>query len=117
MRQGMKHNRNPSYCRKKELQGVKVYNEYMLSYAPYDNVKSRNYPAMFITTSFHDSQVQYFEPLKWVQKLREKNMGVNPILLHVNLEGGHGGVSGRFRKFKEIAMEYAFMLDRVGIKQ
>jgi oligopeptidase B len=91
------------------------YYRYMLSYSPYDNVKSQPYPAMLVTTGFHDSQVQYFEPAKWVQKLRDMNTGDNPILLHVNMEAGHGGVSGRFRRYKETAMEYAFMLDLLGI--
>jgi oligopeptidase B len=91
--------------------------DYMLSYSPYDNVGPKKYPAMFVTTGFHDSQVQYFEPLKWVQKLRTMNRGSEPIFLHVNMEGGHGGISGRFRRYRETALEYAFMLDLIGIKK
>jgi oligopeptidase B len=93
------------------------YYWYMLSYSPYDNVEAKDYPAMLVTTGLHDSQVQYFEPAKWVAKLRALKTDDNIILLHVNMEAGHGGVSGRFRRFKETAMEYAFMLDLVGIKK
>jgi oligopeptidase B len=95
----------------------KDYYEYMLSYSPYDNVEAKPYPAMLVTTGLHDSQVQYFEPAKWIQKLREMSTSRNKILLHVNMEAGHGGVSGRFRRHKETAMEYAFMLDLSGINQ
>ena len=72
---------------------------------------------MLVTTGFHDSQVQYFEPAKWVAKLRELKTDDNLILLHTNMEAGHGGVSGRFRRHKETALGYAFMLDLLGIKQ
>ena len=95
----------------------KVYYDYMLSYSPYDNVTAKDYPSMLVTTGFHDSQVQYFEPAKWVAKLREKTTGKNIILLHVNMDAGHGGVSGRFRRYREVAMEYTFMLDLLGIKE
>jgi len=88
----------------------------MLSYSPYDNVTRQNYPALLVTTGFHDSQVQYFEPAKWVQKLRENNTGNNVILFHINMEAGHGGVSGRFRKYRETALEYVFLLDLLGRK-
>jgi oligopeptidase B len=94
----------------------KEFYDYMLSYSPYDNVIRQDYPAMLITTGFHDSQVQYFEPAKWVQKLRENNTGDNVILFHINMDAGHSGVSGRFRKYRETALEYAFMLDLAGIK-
>jgi len=94
----------------------KEYYDYMLSYSPYDNVTRQNYPALLVTTGFHDSQVQYFEPAKWVQKLRENNTGNNVILFHINMEAGHGGVSGRFRKYRETALEYVFLLDLLGRK-
>jgi oligopeptidase B len=93
------------------------YYWYMLSYSPYDNVEAKDYPAMLVTTGLHDSQVQYFEPAKWVAKLRALKTDDNPLILHTNMEAGHGGVSGRFRRYKETAMEYAFMLDLVGIKE
>jgi len=95
----------------------KEYYEYMLSYSPYDNVVGKDYPAMLISTGLYDSQVQYFEPAKWVQKLREKSTSKNVILFHINMAGGHGGVSGRFRRYKETAMKYAFMLGLTGTKK
>jgi oligopeptidase B len=95
----------------------KDYYDYMLSYSPYDNVEAKDYPAMLVTTGLHDSQVQYFEPAKWVAKLRALKTDDNPLILHINMEGGHGGVSGRFRRLRETAMEYAFMLDLVGITE
>jgi len=95
----------------------KDYYDYMLSYSPYDNVEAKDYPAMLVTTGYHDSQVQYFEPAKWVAKLRALKTDDNPLVFHINMEGGHGGVSGRFRSHRETALEYAFMLDLVGIKK
>jgi len=95
----------------------KDYYDYMLSYSPYDNVEAQDYPAMLVTTGYHDSQVQYFEPAKWVAKLRALKTDNNPLIFHINMEGGHGGVSGRFRRYRETALEYAFMLDLVGIKE
>jgi oligopeptidase B len=95
----------------------KEYYDYMLSYSPYDNVEAKDYPAMLVTTGYHDSQVQYFEPAKWVAKLRALKTDDNLIVFHINMEGGHGGVSGRFRRHRETALEYAFMLDLVGIKE
>ena len=95
----------------------KDYYDYMLSYSPYDNVEDKDYPAMLVTTGYHDSQVQYFEPAKWVAKLRALKTDDNPLVFHINMEGGHGGVSGRFRRHRETALEYAFMLDLVGNKQ
>lgn len=92
----------------------KEYYDYMLSYSPYDQVEAKNYPAILVTTGLHDSQVQYWEPAKWVAKLRDMKTDENPLLLHTNMEAGHGGASGRFEAYKETAMEYAFMLDLAG---
>ncbi|MEZ4739235.1 MAG: S9 family peptidase [Flavobacteriales bacterium] len=89
--------------------------ERMLSYSPYDNVKDQAYPAMLVGSGFHDSQVQYWEPAKWVQRLREHQRGAEPILLHVNMDAGHGGSSGRFEALKDVARNYAFLLWRAGI--
>ncbi len=83
---------------------------YMLSYSPYDQVKAQNYPHMLVTTGLFDSQVQYWEPAKWVAKLRDYKTDDNLLLLHTNMSAGHGGASGRFEQYKEIALEYAFML-------
>ncbi|HIA12729.1 MAG TPA: S9 family peptidase [Flavobacteriales bacterium] len=95
----------------------KKYYEYMLTYSPYDNVEAKDYPAMLITTGLHDSQVQYFEPAKWVAKLRDMKTDDNLLLLHTNMDAGHGGQSGRFRRNKETALEYAFLLDQIGITE
>ncbi|HMO40292.1 MAG TPA: S9 family peptidase [Saprospiraceae bacterium] len=92
----------------------KEYYDYMKSYSPYDNVEAKDYPAMLVTTGLHDSQVQYWEPAKWVAKMRELKTDKNPLLLHTNMEAGHGGASGRFRALKETAMQYAFLLDLAG---
>jgi oligopeptidase B len=89
--------------------------DYMLSYSPYDNIRPQSYPAMFVTTGLWDSQVQYYEPAKWIAKLRALKTDQNLLLLHVDMEAGHGGKSGRFQRYREIAMEYAFVLDQVGI--
>uniref|UniRef100_UPI00404B5974 S9 family peptidase n=2 Tax=Gelidibacter sp. TaxID=2018083 RepID=UPI00404B5974 len=89
----------------------KEYYEYMKSYSPYDNVKTQNYPNILITTGLHDSQVQYWEPAKWVAKLRDKKTDTNKLLLKINMKAGHGGASGRFEALKEDAEEYAFLLD------
>ncbi len=89
------------------------YYDYMLSYSPYDNVSRKAYPAMLITTGLWDSQVQYYEPAKWVAKLRAAKTDQNRLLLHVEMEAGHGGKSGRFQRYREIAMEYAFLLDEL----
>jgi oligopeptidase B len=89
--------------------------DYMLSYSPYDNVRSQKYPAMLVTTGLWDSQVQYYEPAKWVAKLRSLNAGANLLLLHVDMDAGHGGKAGRYQRYRETAMEYAFILDQIGI--
>ena len=91
--------------------------EYMLSYSPYDNVQARDYPNLLVTTGLHDSQVQYFEPAKWVAKLRELKTDKNLLLLYTNMDTGHGGASGRFDALKEVARDYAFILDLEGIRQ
>jgi oligopeptidase B len=93
------------------------YYEYMKSYSPYDNVKSKQYPNMLVTTGLHDSQVQYWEPAKWVAKLRELKTGNNVLLLQINMDAGHGGASGRFEALKEVAMDYSFLFDLEGIKE
>ncbi|MCB0650502.1 MAG: S9 family peptidase [Saprospiraceae bacterium] len=92
----------------------KEYYDYIKSYSPYDNVEAKDYPAMLVTTGLHDSQVQYWEPAKWVAKLREMKTDDNILLMHTNMEAGHGGASGRFEAIKEIALEYAFILDLAG---
>lgn len=94
----------------------KEYYDYMLAYSPYDNVKRQSYPNMLITTGLHDSQVQYWEPAKWVAKLRTHKTDDNLLLLHTNMEAGHGGASGRFEALKEVAREFSFLLDLEGIK-
>ena len=88
---------------------------YMLSYSPYDNVRAQPYPALFVTTGLWDSQVQYYEPAKWVAKLRAMEAGGRPLFLHVDMEAGHGGKAGRFQRYREIAMEYAFILNEAGV--
>jgi oligopeptidase B len=93
----------------------KRYYDYMLSYSPYDNVRAQAYPAMLITTGLWDSQVQYYEPAKWVAKLRALKTDSNPLYLHIEMEAGHGGKAGRFQRYREIAMEYAFLLGELGI--
>ena len=90
---------------------------YMKSYSPYDNVEKKKYPNMLITTGLHDSQVQYFEPAKWVAKLREMKTGNNVLLLHTDMEVGHGGASGRFKVLKDRAREYAFILALENVTQ
>lgn len=91
--------------------------DYMLSYSPYDQVKAQAYPNMLVTTGLFDSQVQYWEPAKWVAKLRDQKTDNNLLLMHTNMEAGHGGASGRFKRFKETALEYAFLLDLEGINE
>ena len=93
----------------------KAAHDYMLSYSPYDNLRAQAYPAMLVTTGLWDSQVQYFEPVKYVARLRARKTDANPLLLAVNMSAGHGGASGRFSELAEVAREYAFLLDLVGL--
>ncbi|MFV5696306.1 S9 family peptidase [Flavobacterium sp. LB3P122] len=95
----------------------KKYYKYMLSYSPYDNIKKQNYPNMYVSTGLHDSQVQYWEPAKWVAKLRTMKTDVNVLYLDTNMEAGHGGASGRFEAIKELAKEFSFLLDLEKIKK
>jgi oligopeptidase B len=88
----------------------KKYYDYIKSYSPYDNVERKKYPNMLVTTGLHDSQVQYWEPAKWVAKLREMKTDNNLLLLETNMDAGHGGASGRFESLKEVALEYSFYL-------
>lgn len=92
----------------------KAAHDYILSYSPYDNIRAQDYPPMLVTTGLWDSQVQYFEPVKYVAKLRALKTDANPLLLHVNMDAGHGGASGRFEVLAEIAREYAFFIDLAG---
>ena len=96
---------------------VKEEYDYIMTYSPYDNVAAQDYPNMLVTTGYFDSQVQYWEPQKWVAKLRDMKTDDNLLVMHVNMEAGHGGKSGRFRRYREVALEYAFMFDLVGIKR
>ncbi|WP_460621995.1 S9 family peptidase [Hymenobacter tenuis] len=94
----------------------KEFYEYMLSYSPYDQVKAQAYPNMLVTTGLHDSQVQYFEPAKWVAKLRTMKTDNNLLLLHTDMAAGHGGASGRFKSINDTARQFAFMLMLLGVK-
>ena len=91
------------------------YYDYMLSYSPYDNLAAGTHPAMFIGTGLWDSQVQYWEPAKYVARLRDLDSGMHTILLRTNMDAGHGGKSGRFRRYRELAEMYAFALDQLGV--
>lgn len=93
------------------------YYYYMMSYSPYDNVKEKDYPAMMVTTGLHDSQVQYWEPSKWVAKLRDLKTDDNLLIFHINMDYGHGGASGRFQWIEDTALEYAFIFDQLGITE
>lgn len=95
----------------------KTYYEYIKSYSPYDNIEKKEYPNLLITTGYWDSQVQYWEPAKWIAKLREYKTDSNKLMMHCNMEVGHGGASGRFERYKEVALEYAFILDLEGIQK
>jgi oligopeptidase B len=91
--------------------------DYMLSYSPYDNLSAQAYPAMFVGTGLWDSQVQYWEPAKYVARLRDRNTSSRPVLLRTNMDAGHGGKSGRFRRYRELAEMYAFLLDQLGVAE
>jgi oligopeptidase B len=91
------------------------YYDYILSYSPYDNVRRQAYPAMFVGTGLWDSQVQYYEPAKWVARLRANKTDNNPLVFRTNMEAGHGGKSGRFERYRSTAEYYAFMLDQLGV--
>jgi len=95
----------------------KKFYDYMLAYSPYDHVAKQAYPALLVTTGLWDSQVQYWEPAKWVARLRRLKTDGNPLLFRVNMEAGHGGKSGRFEAYRERAEEYAFILDQAGIRE
>ncbi|MCZ8115193.1 S9 family peptidase [Silanimonas sp.] len=95
----------------------KEFYDYMLSYSPYDQLAAKDYPAMFVGTGLWDSQVQYFEPAKYVARLRAKKTDDNLLVFRTNMEAGHGGKSGRFRRFAEAAEQYAFMLDQLGVEK
>ena len=96
---------------------TREYYDYILSYSPYDNVQAQDYPHLLATTGLHDSQVQYWEPAKWVAKLRATKTDDNRLLLKTNMEVGHGGASGRYERYKETAFYYAFLLDLAGIEK
>ena len=87
-----------------------TYYHYMKSYSPYDGVRAQAYPHMLVTTGLHDSQVQYWEPAKWVAKLRELKTDDNLLLLCTDMDSGHGGKSGRFKSYEGVALEYAFFI-------
>jgi oligopeptidase B len=95
----------------------KSYYDYMLSYSPYDNVRAQKYPAMLVFTGLWDSQVQYYEPAKWVAKLRATKTDRNPLVFSVDMSAGHGGKSGRFKHYRDTAREYAFILDQLSISR
>jgi oligopeptidase B len=95
----------------------KEYYDYMLSYSPYDQVKHMNYPNILVTTGYWDSQVQYWEPAKWVAKLRDMKTDKNELVMDCNMSVGHGGASGRFERYRITALEYAFILNLMGIKE
>jgi oligopeptidase B len=94
-----------------------TYYRYMLSYSPYDNVQRKAYPNLLVTAGLHDSQVQYFEPAKWVARLRAMKTDTNRLILRTNMEAGHGGASGRYKRWRDVAFEYAFLLDLAGLAQ
>ena len=95
----------------------KTYYDYIKSYSPYDNIEVKAYPNLLITAGLHDSQVQYWEPAKWIAKLRDLKTDQNRLLMRTEMEAGHGGASGRFKRHRETAMEYAFILDLAGVAQ
>ena len=96
---------------------VEKYYRYMRSYSPYDNLRAGEYPAMLVETSLHDSQVMYWEPAKYVAKLRRLKSDARPVILKTIMEAGHGGASGRYDALKELAFTYSFILDQVGLAE
>jgi oligopeptidase B len=95
----------------------KAYYDYIRSYSPYDNVQAQNYPALFVATGLWDSQVQYFEPAKWVAKLRAMKTDKNPLVFSIDMMAGHGGKPGRFQRYEDTALQYAFMFGQLGITE
>jgi oligopeptidase B len=95
----------------------KIYYDYMLSYSPYDQIERKNYPNIIATSGLHDSQVQYWEPTKWVAKLRANKTDDNRLILQTDMGAGHSGKTGRYQPLREYALIYAFMLDLVGIAE
>ena len=95
----------------------KAFYDYILSYSPYDNVEAKEYTNVLVTTGLHDSQVQYWEPAKWVARLRELKTDNNRLLFKTNMDAGHGGASGRYEMYREIALDFAFILDLAGITE
>lgn len=95
----------------------KKFYDYIVTYSPYDNISKQAYPAIFVGTGLWDSQVQYWEPAKYVAKLRDQNTGTLPLVFRINMEAGHGGKSGRFRRYRETAEYYAFVLDQLGVAE
>jgi oligopeptidase B len=93
----------------------KEYYDYMRSYSPYDNVEAKSYPDMFITSGLNDPRVAYWEPAKWTAKLRATKQGDGVLLLKTNMGAGHGGASGRYDALKELALEYTFVMNRLGV--
>jgi oligopeptidase B len=90
------------------------YYDYMLGYSPYDNLAAVDYPAMYVFTGLWDSQVQYFEPAKYVARLRARRINDPPLIFRIDMDAGHGGKSGRFQRYRELAEQYAFLLDLSG---
>ena len=88
----------------------KTYYDYMKSYSPYDNIKKQSYPHLLVISGYHDSQVQYWEPTKWVAKIRDYNQSRNLVLLQTDMEAGHGGQSGRFKSLEDRARDYSFII-------
>ena len=95
----------------------KAFFEYIWSYSPYDNVEAKPYPHILVTAGLHDSQVQYWEPAKWVAKLRATKTDQRRLLLKTNMDAGHGGASGRYKRYRETALHYTFLLDLAGIRR
>lgn len=95
----------------------KEYYDYMLSYSPYDQVKAQAYPNMIVTTGYWDSQVQYWEPAKWIAKLRDMKTDKHILVMDCNMNAGHGGASGRFERNRIVALQYAFILDLAGMSK